>query len=48
MQLFENVNIPVFASSAVSVVWTDPVSAPSSGVYFTDVDWKRPTKCLLL
>lgn len=43
MKYFDNVKIPVFGSSAQSVAWTDPVSAPSSGVYFTDADWLKPT-----
>jgi hypothetical protein len=43
MKYYENVNIPVFGSSAVAVAWTDPVSAPSAGVYFSDKDWLKPT-----
>lgn len=43
MNYYENVNIPVFGSSSVAATWTDPVSAPSSGVYFSDVDWLKPT-----
>lgn len=43
MNYYENVNIPVFGSSSVAATWTDPVSAPSSGVYFSDADWLKPT-----
>lgn len=44
MEVFkEVVKIPVFGSGATAVAWTDPVSAPSPGVYFTDDDWLKPT-----
>lgn len=39
MNVFSNVNIPVFAGKASQAVWTDPSSGAYSGVYFSDADW---------